>query len=112
MGKVKTSTEGATGAIEGAGNAAEVAAKQSEEIEKALEDVGLSAEGAVTDIEKWTQALFNAGLLSLSASDANIAYQDVVLKLEVIPLINSNKEVSLTIAQVNDTVIGLPVAAT
>ncbi len=36
----------------------------------------------------------------------NIAYQDVVLKLEVIPLINSNKEVSLTIAQVNDTVVG------
>ena len=36
----------------------------------------------------------------------NIAYQDVVLKLEVIPLINSNKEVSLNIAQVNDTVVG------
>ena len=36
----------------------------------------------------------------------NIAFQDVVLKLEVIPLINSNKEVSLTIAQVNDTVVG------
>ena len=36
----------------------------------------------------------------------NITYQDVVLKLEVIPLINSNKEVSLTIAQVNDTVDG------
>lgn len=36
----------------------------------------------------------------------NIVYQDVVLKLEVIPLINSNKEVSLTIAQVNDNVVG------
>src|SRR5690606_22802583 len=36
----------------------------------------------------------------------NIAFQDVVLKLEVIPLINSNREVSLTIAQVNDTVVG------
>ncbi len=36
----------------------------------------------------------------------NINFQDVVLKLEVIPLINSNKEVSLTIAQVNDTVVG------
>jgi hypothetical protein len=30
----------------------------------------------------------------------------VVLKLEVIPLINSNKEVNLTIAQVNDNVVG------
>ena len=35
-----------------------------------------------------------------------IAYQDVVLKLEVIPLINSNKEVNLSIAQVNDNVLG------
>jgi type II secretion system protein D len=36
----------------------------------------------------------------------NITFQDVVLKLEVIPLINSNKEVNLTIAQVNDNVVG------
>ena len=36
----------------------------------------------------------------------NIDFQDVVLKLEVIPLINSNQEISLTIAQVNDTVVG------
>ena len=48
-------------------------------------------------------------ITSLSNSDSirtNINFQDVVLKLEVIPLINSNKEVSLTIAQVNDTVVG------
>ena len=31
---------------------------------------------------------------------------DVVLKLEVVPLINSDGEVNLTIAQVNDTVVG------
>ena len=36
----------------------------------------------------------------------NIDFQDVVLKLEVIPLINDNKEVTLTLAQVNDTVVG------
>lgn len=36
----------------------------------------------------------------------NIDFQDVVLKLEVVPLINSDNEVSLTIAQVNDTVVG------
>lgn len=41
----------------------------------------------------------------------NIAFQDVVLKLEVIPLINSNKEVSLTIAQINDTVVGEQIVA-
>jgi general secretion pathway protein D len=36
----------------------------------------------------------------------NIEYRDVVLKLEVVPLINVDGEVTLTIAQVNDTVIG------
>ncbi len=41
----------------------------------------------------------------------NITFQDVVLKLEVIPLINSNKEVSLAIAQVNDTVVGQQVVS-
>lgn len=48
-------------------------------------------------------------------------FQDVVLKLEVVPLINDDGEVHLTIAQVNDTVTGeksfpnvgtLPVIAT
>lgn len=35
-----------------------------------------------------------------------IEYRDVVLKLEVVPLINTDGEVTLTIAQVNDTVVG------
>lgn len=35
-----------------------------------------------------------------------VVYRDVVLKLEVVPLINVDGEVTLTIAQVNDTVIG------
>jgi len=42
-----------------------------------------------------------------SAITSNIQYQDVVLKLEVIPLINSNREVSLTIAQTNDSIVGM-----
>jgi len=41
-----------------------------------------------------------------SRFQTNIDYRDVVLKLEVVPLINSKKEVTLKIAQVNDTVIG------
>lgn len=34
------------------------------------------------------------------------SYLDVVLKLEVVPLINSDGEVNLTISQVNDSIIG------
>ncbi|MEV7606119.1 phage tail tape measure protein [Paenarthrobacter sp. NPDC089322] len=49
-----------------------------EDMAKGLEDVGLSAYGAVTNIEKFTQALFNAGLLHLSASDSVIAYEAAI----------------------------------
>jgi general secretion pathway protein D len=36
----------------------------------------------------------------------NIVYEDVVLKLEVLPRISSEGEVTLAIAQINDTVVG------
>ena len=42
------------------------------------------------------------GTNSLNNVTSTIQYQPVVLKLEVIPLINSDKEVNLTIAQHND----------
>lgn len=40
-----------------------------------------------------------------AALASDIQYKDVVLKLEVIPLINSNDEVTLTIAQQNDSLL-------
>lgn len=46
------------------------------------------------------------GITNSSAVTANIQYQDVVLKLEVIPLINPDNEVNLIIAQTNDNIIG------
>lgn len=46
---------------------------------------------------------FAGGVASTSAS---IDYRDVVLKLEVIPLINSDDEVTLQIAQINDNIVG------
>jgi TP901 family phage tail tape measure protein len=76
--KAAAEGENVEGAVKGAGDAAEVAAAQTEAIEEALKEVGLAADGSVSDIEKWTQTLFNAGLLSLSASDASIAYQAAI----------------------------------
>jgi len=38
------------------------------------------------------------------SQQSNIQYQDVVLKIEVVPLINSAREISLQIVQTNDTV--------
>jgi TP901 family phage tail tape measure protein len=60
----------AAGAITGVGTASSGAAPVTEEVAKALEDIGLSAEGTVTNLAKFTEALTNAGLLQLSARDA------------------------------------------
>ena len=38
------------------------------------------------------------------SQQSNIQYQDVVLKIEVVPLINSAKEISLQIVQTNDNI--------
>lgn len=41
-----------------------------------------------------------------AAVASNIEYEDVVLKLEVVPLINANNEVNLKISQVDDSISG------
>ncbi|MEO0414830.1 MAG: type II and III secretion system protein, partial [Verrucomicrobiota bacterium] len=54
-----------------------------------------------------TSTLTSAGgVNNFGAVTSNIEFRDVVLKLEVIPLINSENEVTLKIAQVNDNIIG------
>lgn len=63
-------SESAAGAIAATGSAASTAAPMTEEVAKALEDIGLSADGTVTNLAKFTDALTNAGLLQLSARDA------------------------------------------
>ncbi|MBB5033611.1 secretin N-terminal domain-containing protein [Prosthecobacter vanneervenii] len=50
-----------------------------------------------------TNGGFSAGVANTSVS---VTYRDVVLKLEVIPLINSDHEVTLRIAQINDNIVG------
>ncbi len=50
-----------------------------------------------------TNGGFSAGVANTSVS---VTYRDVVLKLEVIPLINSDEEVTLRIAQINDNIVG------
>ena len=81
MGKIPASMANAAGATETYTTAAGQAAPVTEDMAKALEEVGLSAQGAVTDIDAFAQSLFAAGLLSLSASDASIAYQDSIDKM-------------------------------
>ena len=54
-----------------------------------------------------TSTSISGGPINQSAGvTANITYKDVLLKLEVVPLINANKDVTLVIAQTNNNIIG------
>jgi len=46
------------------------------------------------------------GQVGTASVASSIEYRDVVLKLEVVPLINSDDEVTLRIAQLNDNIVG------
>jgi hypothetical protein len=81
MGKVPESMSPAATAVETYTTKVGNAAPLTDDMAKALEDVGLSASGAVTKIDAFTKSLFNAGVLHLSASDAAIAYQDSIDKM-------------------------------
>lgn len=48
----------------------------------------------------------NTGVGGNVSQSTNIAYRDVLLKLEVIPLVNNKDEVTLQISFVNDNVVG------
>jgi TP901 family phage tail tape measure protein len=71
-------TDGAATSIESVGDASEVSAEQAEEIQEALEEIGLAADGTVTDLVKFTDALINAGLLQLSARDAARGFEEAL----------------------------------
>ncbi|MBI4024406.1 MAG: hypothetical protein HY360_05455 [Verrucomicrobia bacterium] len=53
-----------------------------------------------------TLTSLNTGTTNNASVSASIDYKDVVLKLEVLPIINANKEVTLQIAQQNDSIVG------
>ncbi len=53
-----------------------------------------------------TQTQFSSVAGAIPQSTTQIVYRDVVLKLEVVPLINVDGEVTLTISQINDSVVG------
>ncbi|MDB6140394.1 MAG: Type secretion system protein [Verrucomicrobiaceae bacterium] len=53
-----------------------------------------------------SQSITSPGVNGNGTVTTTVAFRQVVLKLEVVPLINPNNEITLTIAQINDTVTG------
>jgi len=68
----------AASSIKGVGDAASAASVLTEEQTKALEDMGLKADGTVLNLDKFTQALVNAGLLTLSSRDATAKFDEAL----------------------------------
>ena len=70
-----SATDGAAGAAERQAAAAEEAAVASEEMQKALAEIGVSAQGTVSDLTDFTNSLVSAGLLTLSTRDSARQYE-------------------------------------
>ncbi|MCF3137658.1 phage tail tape measure protein [Paenarthrobacter sp. AR 02] len=78
MGTIEAKAMGASTGMDAVKQAAQGAKPSAEDLAKALEDIGLAADGSVVDIGKFAQALFDAGLRHLSASDSVIAYESAI----------------------------------
>jgi len=70
--------EAAAGGIEAAGDAAAGATGPSQEVADALAEIGVSAQGVITDLGLFTTALMEAGLIQMSARDATAAHQAAI----------------------------------
>jgi len=66
----------------------------------------LIASGQKIAVPTSTLTSLNNGAVDSGSVASSIEYTDVELKLEVVPTINSNREVTLKIKQTNDTIIG------
>ncbi|WP_144628946.1 phage tail tape measure protein [Arthrobacter woluwensis] len=75
MGRIPAKLAAAQTATEQSATAQEAQKRATEEQAKQLEDLGITLQGVVTDLEKFTQAMSSAGLLELSTRDALRGYQ-------------------------------------
>lgn len=76
MGEVPQKMLDAQSATERAAAATESAAQQTEILSSGLESIGVSVGGTITSLDLFTQSLFAAGLLTLSARDAARGYEE------------------------------------
>ncbi|MFW0774508.1 phage tail tape measure protein [Paenarthrobacter nitroguajacolicus] len=83
VGKIPDRMAAATASQEQNAKAAEVQAQATEEAQKRLEDMGLSAQGAIDSLSKLLDKMFQTGLATLSARDAESAYQAALDGLKV-----------------------------
>lgn len=75
IGQVPQKMKDAAASTEGQAKMAEIAAKQTEDQKKALDDLGIAANGAITHLDRLVGSMIASGLVSLSAKDAARAFE-------------------------------------
>lgn len=83
LGRIPPKMAALASSEQGAAVMAEIHAKATEAQEKALAEVGLAADGTIVSLDKLTTAMFNSGLISMSARDAEAQYQETLDGLKV-----------------------------
>jgi hypothetical protein len=83
LGVIPEVMKGATEATEKYTDASGKSQPVTEEMSKALAEVGLSAQGVITNLDLLLESMFATGLLTQSAADAESAYQDQLDELAV-----------------------------
>ncbi|WP_188808629.1 hypothetical protein [Pseudarthrobacter polychromogenes] len=83
LGKIPPRMQEIQSTTEGAAAAEAYQAQVSEEAAKKLEDMGLAADGTVVSLSKLLDIMFQTGLATLSARDAESAYQEALDGLKV-----------------------------
>ena len=78
MGKIPASMQSAAGGVQTYTDSAGQAVPVTEDMAEALAEIGISAQGTVTDLVAFTDALVNAGLLELSARDAARGFEEAI----------------------------------
>ena len=73
-----SAAEGTGTAVEQAAAAQEAAAAASEELIEALAEIGLSAEGTIIDLQKFTDMLFSMGLATMSSREAAFGWESTL----------------------------------
>lgn len=68
--------------------------------------IAIISSGQQIAVPASTLTSLNTGNNNQAAVTSNIDYKNVELKLEIIPLINSDREVTLQIKQTNDSIVG------
>lgn len=92
-------TEEAAAAADAQAAAAEAAEAASEEFAKAMEEIGLNTEGTIVSLEKFTEALFAAGLATMSSREAAFGWEETLrgVDQQIADVVNSQGELGSAI---------------